>query len=253
MRNTIAAVLLFATGVAHAASVPNTFTAGSPARASEVNANFAALVTAVTTLENKVAALEAANGPLTTADVVGSYRLLGITSEAGGSEATRRIMAGAAGLEGTITFNANLTFTGTITDRGNRVSGKAQSCSSGGAATDASVAGTAQDSSHAHGYQRTLCNQDADAISLDDAADDSLNQVAGGSWSINASASTVTVDPSQGEPLTFHVSKRAGIAFAMEREEINDPQNPGACLHAERAGPAVAGFQVEAVLAAIFG
>lgn len=40
----------------HAVSVPNTFVAGDPARASEVNANFAALENAVTNLEQAMAA-----------------------------------------------------------------------------------------------------------------------------------------------------------------------------------------------------
>ncbi|GEM_PF-5596035 len=54
-----AAVVLFGVGIGLAVDVPNTFTAGTPIKAAEMNANFTALKAAVTTLENKVAAQEA--------------------------------------------------------------------------------------------------------------------------------------------------------------------------------------------------
>ena len=68
--------LVLATFAAYAVTVPNVFTANTAARAADVNANFAALVSAVTTLEQKVAALEAKFAPPTMASLAGTYDLL---------------------------------------------------------------------------------------------------------------------------------------------------------------------------------
>ncbi|MDH5632331.1 MAG: hypothetical protein OEZ10_04970 [Gammaproteobacteria bacterium] len=59
-----AAIIASSSIIAMAASVPNTFTSGSPALASDVNANFQALATAVTAMETKLASLslETVNG-----------------------------------------------------------------------------------------------------------------------------------------------------------------------------------------------
>ena len=89
-----------------AASVPHIFTAGSPALASEVNANFAALVTAVTTLETKVAALEAKVGPHTTASLAGTYDYFEVRIDVDNLSATLNAIAG-AGVSGTVVLNAN--------------------------------------------------------------------------------------------------------------------------------------------------
>jgi hypothetical protein len=67
-------VLALLSGLALAASVPNTFTANTPAVAAGVNANFTALVAALTDLEDRVTTLEHGGGPpLDEADFYGSY------------------------------------------------------------------------------------------------------------------------------------------------------------------------------------
>ena len=230
MRNTIAAVLLFATGVAHAASVPNTFTAGSPARASEVNANFAALVTAVTalegkvtTLENKVAALEAANGPLTTADVVGSYHLMGIRTKTGSKASDRRFKSGSASSEGTVSFAANGTFTASIGQKSDEYSGKAQQCQSGAANTSATSVSSF--GSHVHQYTAANCNQNADAFNS--SSEDEPASAQGGTWTLNAQNNTITVTPTGESSVTLFVAKSAGLAFVLTVDPDNDPSNPG--------------------------
>jgi outer membrane murein-binding lipoprotein Lpp len=60
----IGAVVVASSLSALAVSIPNAFTAGTPIKASDINANFTALKTATDTLEAKVATLEAnTNGP----------------------------------------------------------------------------------------------------------------------------------------------------------------------------------------------
>jgi hypothetical protein len=51
-------------------TVPNTFTSGTPARSSEVNANFQALTTAIDALADRVERLE---GEVSTTDIAGTY------------------------------------------------------------------------------------------------------------------------------------------------------------------------------------
>jgi len=77
MRNMLAAFLFLAcAGNSNAqTTVPFTFSAGSPARASEVNGNFQALVNAINGLTARVAKLE---GQITAADLEGSYTLEGL-------------------------------------------------------------------------------------------------------------------------------------------------------------------------------
>lgn len=57
-------------GVMAQVTVPNTFAAGSPARAADVNANFQALATAINGLTTRVNRLE---GGLAAADIPGTY------------------------------------------------------------------------------------------------------------------------------------------------------------------------------------
>ena len=59
-------------------SVPYTFTAGTTAIASEVNADFQALAATIDTLSVRVAKLE---GQITASDLVGTYALTGIETE----------------------------------------------------------------------------------------------------------------------------------------------------------------------------
>lgn len=68
-------------GQAQQVSVPNSFTAGAPAKAADVNANFSALAAGINALSARVAKLE---GQITAADLVGTYALKGIQMELGG-------------------------------------------------------------------------------------------------------------------------------------------------------------------------
>lgn len=231
MRKTmIAAVLLFGVGSAYAASVPNTFTAGAPARASEVNANFAALVTAVNaleakvaTLETKVTALEAANGPLTMADVVGSYHLMGIKTKTGSKAVDRRFKSGSSSTEGTVTFSGNGTFTASIAQKSDEFSGKAQKCKS--VAADTSDTSVSSFGVHHHQYTAAGCDEAADAFNS--SVQDQPAQVQGGTWTLNAQARTITLTPSGETPLTAYFSKSGGVAFLLTVDPENDPSNPG--------------------------
>jgi hypothetical protein len=105
--NVVAAVIFALLGGAASAqvSVPNTFTAGTPARAADVNANFQALVTAVNTLSSRVSKLE---GQITSADLVGTYAVNQFQSELGGG-ASGRVAVYTGG--GTVTFAAGGTGT----------------------------------------------------------------------------------------------------------------------------------------------
>lgn len=94
-----AAALLFAACPcpALAASVPYTFTPGGLANAAEVNANFAALVAAVTALENKV-------DPHTMAALAGTYDYIEVKIDVDHNGASSNSMAG-AGTSGTVVLN----------------------------------------------------------------------------------------------------------------------------------------------------
>jgi hypothetical protein len=95
-------------------TVPHNFTSGTAARASEVNANFQALVTAIDNLSARVARLE--GGPVTDADVVGTYSAsnlqIGISEVAAGQGEVEAIS-----YEGTVTFAADHTFSFTFTGK----------------------------------------------------------------------------------------------------------------------------------------
>jgi hypothetical protein len=67
---TLSATALFAGSVAAQTSVPNTFAGGETASATEVNANFTALVNAINALDARVDALEA-DPSVTLQDIVG--------------------------------------------------------------------------------------------------------------------------------------------------------------------------------------
>lgn len=91
MRKLIAGILLivFVESVSGATTVPNTFIAGTPAKAAAVNANFKALVTAINTLNTKVTSLTNSvnslnakvsklQGNITAADLAGTYSVIEI-------------------------------------------------------------------------------------------------------------------------------------------------------------------------------
>ncbi|MGH8529482.1 MAG: hypothetical protein ACRETN_06505 [Nevskiales bacterium] len=113
-RKLIGLTLFLAAAAAYAASVPHTFQPNTPARAQEVNANFAALVTAVTSLENRVAALESGGPAPTVASLAGTYSYqsleMGVQQLAGGSGHQGARVTGSR-FAGTVTLNANGTFT----------------------------------------------------------------------------------------------------------------------------------------------
>lgn len=103
-----------------ATTVPHTFTAGAPARAAEVNANFQALVTAIDTLSARVDKLDGTT-PLTMADLAGTYAIHAITTELKTDVATSSPAVAAYSTVGTLTFNANGTGTTAVTDNGTRL------------------------------------------------------------------------------------------------------------------------------------
>lgn len=61
-------------------TIPNKFTAGTPARAAQVNDNFSALASAVNTMNARLSALESA---VTSADVIGTYDFNGMRIQKG--------------------------------------------------------------------------------------------------------------------------------------------------------------------------
>jgi len=106
-RYVLAACLsLAASSVLAQTAVPHTFTAGTAAKASEVNANFSALVDAIVALEAKVATLQ---GSLTVNAVAGEYRLLKYGQFYFGVNGESYFCHAVAG-DSTITLNADGTF-----------------------------------------------------------------------------------------------------------------------------------------------
>ncbi|MDB5870890.1 MAG: hypothetical protein JWQ07_332 [Ramlibacter sp.] len=83
MRNTLVAFLVAVAApcVFADASVPYTFSAGSPAKAADVNANFTALVNAINAVGARVSKLE---GQITQADLAGTYSIQRFQAELGG-------------------------------------------------------------------------------------------------------------------------------------------------------------------------
>jgi hypothetical protein len=112
-----AGVAICASATAQVA-VPNTFAAGTAAKAAEVNANFQALATAVNTLTTRVAKLE---GQVTAADLAGTYALHQFQSELGGGGAQRVAVYTNNGTA-TVTLAANGTATTTsVTSQGHQL------------------------------------------------------------------------------------------------------------------------------------
>lgn len=123
---------LIAAGIAaaYAVTVPHTFVAGDPARAADVNANFAALATAVTALEDRVTAIE--DNTVTVADLAGTYRIQTVGIDV--NEGTNSHQVGGISFTGTVTLDASGSFTATGSDDSTQAS------------TSSNPAGTA----HAH-------------------------------------------------------------------------------------------------------
>ena len=112
MRKMLAAFLFLAcAGNSNAqTTVPFTFSAGSPARASEVNSNFQALVDGINSLTARVAKLE---GQITRADLVGTYRMIGLFIEL---IPTDKI--GTIAHDDTLTLAADGTYSGVLNGNG---------------------------------------------------------------------------------------------------------------------------------------
>jgi hypothetical protein len=97
-------------------TVPHTFTSGTQARASEVNANFQALATAIDNLSARVGKLE---GGTTDADVVGTYSWRALQIGVGWEVAPRPADIEAIVYAGTFTLAADHTFTASFIGRSN--------------------------------------------------------------------------------------------------------------------------------------
>lgn len=195
-----------------AASVPNTFTAGTPAVASQVNANFTALVNAataletkaaaleskVTALETKVAALENVNSAITADDVAGSYKMVTLESATAANSANRLFASRSGSTTVSLTFTKTSdtggTFTYSASVKSTGYIGQTNGCDNGGNCT-------------AGGFVESG-NEDGG---------DSGN----GTW-VLGSGNTVVVTPPGGGPLTVYFSKRGQIGFATEIEAVSD-------------------------------
>jgi hypothetical protein len=112
MRKVLAALLLFVCAGASSAqtTVPFTFSAGSAAKASEVNGNFQALVSSLNALATRVAKLE---GQITTADVAGTYTISGLQTGLIPPQTVETIA-----YSGSVTLAANGTYTAVLLGNG---------------------------------------------------------------------------------------------------------------------------------------
>lgn len=117
-------VVFSATAVA-ATTVPFTFTAGTPATASEVNANFQALATAIDTLTTTNAALTTqiakldGTTPVTAADMAGTYKVQIYNTQIGSDTTTLSAITNKVySIVGTMTLLANGTGTWIYTGSG---------------------------------------------------------------------------------------------------------------------------------------
>ncbi|MDP3858703.1 MAG: hypothetical protein Q8Q73_13165 [Stagnimonas sp.] len=195
-----------------AASVPNTFTSGTPAVASQVNANFTAVVNAATALETKaaametkltaleakVAALENVNSAITADDVVGSYKMVTLESATAGNT-TNRLFASSSGsttvsLTFTKTSDTGGTFTYSASVKSTGYVGQTNGCDMGGNCTSG-------------GYAETRNEDGGDNGS--------------GTWALG-DGNTIVVTPPESAPLTVYFSKRGQIGFAMEVESVSN-------------------------------
>jgi hypothetical protein len=120
----LAAALVLSSSAGAQTSVPNTFTANTPANAEDVNANFGALVTAINALDTRVTALEAGGGgggALTMADVAGTWQVHSLETEHAARDDAGASILGSYLIDSTVTLNANGTFSISDTDNGVRV------------------------------------------------------------------------------------------------------------------------------------
>lgn len=88
-------------------TVPHTFTAGTAAKASEVNNNFAALAAAINNLADRLSILEGGDAAFTVPNMSGTYKFISYAGAPGHSSSTEN---------GTLTLNPDLTFHLVITE-----------------------------------------------------------------------------------------------------------------------------------------
>lgn len=235
-KNTIIRFIILSvfSATALAASVPNTFTAGSPALASEVNANFAALVSAVTTLETKVSSLESqvvalqsVNTALTADDVVGTYKFLSVISKTV-SDAPNLLFGSKSGIsDSSVTFTKTSstggTFTVTSSNKSSGFNAKGTQCNTEGTAATSSsgpsTTGTA--GTHFHTYLHATCTPSG-FVSVETPVDDS--STGSGTWALGTGDSITITPPTDPGitpvPFTAYISKAGHVGFAIEAEDV---------------------------------
>lgn len=121
IRSSIVALYMtvFTTCAVAATTVPNTFTAGTPAKAADVNANFQALATAIDTLSARVDKLDGTT-PVTMADLAGTYVINGLQMGSFKSVSTPQGWIDNYTYQGTLTLVADGNGTLSNTETGNR-------------------------------------------------------------------------------------------------------------------------------------
>lgn len=102
--------LLLSFGAAAQVTVPNSFTSGQAASASQVNANFSALVSAINATNARVTKLEGTD--IVAADLVGTYKFSLLHSELNDNHIAHYVQ------RGTVTLNANLSSSYSVTGQG---------------------------------------------------------------------------------------------------------------------------------------
>ena len=219
------ALALFST-LALAASVPYTFSAGAPAVAAEVNANFSALADAITALEAKVAALES-GGKLTAADVAGTYRRISMTSKTVGGDSTSLEFGSSSGVtEADVVISPGGTFTIKGTEKQAEFSAKTTQCntpSSNNATSSSGPSTTGAAGSHFHLYTYAACTSGG-FVSTNPATNDPFSN--GGTWAITGPDS-ITLTPTGQAAITVYISKAGRVGYAVEVESRTNATSSG--------------------------
>lgn len=106
-----AGTLLFCASYVAAApvTVPFTFTAGTAAKASEVNANFTALANAINQLSSRVSQLESGKYSLTESNFIGTYTMHGLITMLPNPTYVAKYIESRV-VSGTMTINADHTY-----------------------------------------------------------------------------------------------------------------------------------------------
>ena len=218
------ALALFST-LALAASVPYTFSAGAPAVAAEVNANFSALANAITALEAKVAALES-GGTLTAADVAGTYRRISMSSKTVGGDNTSLEFGSASGVtEADVVISPGGTFTISGTAKQAEFNAKTTQCntpSPNNATSSSGPSTTGATGTHFHLYTYAACT--SGGFVSTNLADDPFSN--GGTWAITGPDS-ITLTPTGQAAITVYISKAGRVGYAVEVEPRTSATSSG--------------------------